>query len=82
MPDILGVGAIDEIVTVTDRDARAGVRHLAQQEAILAGAASGAVIHAAIAVAARADAAGKMIVAVLPDSGDRYFDHAAYQRED
>jgi cysteine synthase A len=58
------------------------VQLLAQQEAILVGPAGGAVLHAAITVARRPDSADKLLVAVLPDSGERYFDHRSYRQED
>ena len=82
VPDILGVDELDEVVAVDDRTAREHVQLLAQQEAILVGPAGGAVLHAAIAVARRAASADKLLVAVLPDSGERYFDHRSYRQED
>lgn len=82
IPDILGTGSLDEVIPVADAEARRAVQRLAREEAILAGPASGAVLHAALLIAGRPESAGKWIVAVLPDSGDRYFDHAAYRTED
>jgi cysteine synthase A len=82
VPDILGLHDLDEIVPVADDEACDGVRSLAIEEAILAGPASGAVIHAALRVARRRDLGDSpLIVAVLPDSGERYFDHRSYRQE-
>ncbi|MEQ1631057.1 MAG: cysteine synthase family protein [Planctomycetota bacterium] len=80
VPDILAIDELDEVVGVTCADARASVQQLAREEALLAGPASGAVLCAAIRIGKRPENAGKLIVAVLPDSGDRYFDHAAYRQ--
>jgi cysteine synthase A len=80
VPDILAVRHLDEIVQVTDDEARAGVHELAAKEAILVGPAGGAVLHAARRVAERMTS-GALVVAVLPDSGERYFDHRAYRQE-
>jgi cysteine synthase A len=62
----------DEVVDVTDDLAYATTRDLARREALLVGASSGGVVAAALQVATRADSAGKLIVAVLFDSGERY----------
>lgn len=82
VPDFLRGSDLDEIVAVTDGDARTSVLQLAREEAILVGPAGGAVVSAARAVAGRAENAGKLVVAILPDSGERYFDHASYRQED
>jgi len=82
VPDILGVRMLDEIVPVDDDDARRCVLRLAREEAVLAGPAGGAVMHAAITIATRPENRGKMIVAILPDTGERFFDHSAYRHED
>ena len=63
---------IDEVITVTDEDAGQGTINLAQKEGILAGISSGAAIHAALEVAKRPENKGKTIVAILPDTGERY----------
>ncbi len=72
VPAVLDVGVMDEVVTVTEEEAYAAGRLLARREGILAGISSGAALHAAIQVAARPDNAGKTVVVLLPDTGDRY----------
>lgn len=63
---------VDEILTVKDEDAFRGARLLAKHEGVLAGISSGAAFHAALQVARRKGNEGKTIVAVLPDTGERY----------
>ncbi len=63
---------VDEIIGVSDDDAFAGARLLARREGLLAGISSGAVIAAAIAIARLPENTGKTIVAILPDTGERY----------
>lgn len=72
VPEVLDVSVMDEVVTVTEEDAYAAGRLLARREGILAGISSGAALHAAIEVAARPENAGKTVVVLLPDTGDRY----------
>jgi len=72
VPDILRLDLVDEIIQVTDDDAIRTARQLARQEGILVGISSGAVAWVALQVAARPENAGRMIVAVLPDTGERY----------
>ena len=72
VPQVLNRSIIDEIVTVTDEDAMATARRLAREEGILAGISSGAAAWAALEVAKRAESRGKLIVVILPDSGERY----------
>jgi len=82
VPDILGASDVDEVIAISNSEARQGVALLARQEAILAGPAGGAVLQAALRVARRPQSGGGLIVAVLPDSGERYFDHDSYRQED
>ncbi len=72
IPDVLNRSLLDEVIAVTDQEAFAGARRLAREEGILAGVSSGAALHAALTVAARPDAAGKTIVVLLADTGERY----------
>ena len=72
VPEVLNRGILDEIITVTADEAFTASRRLAKEEGILAGISSGAITHAALKVAARPENKGKQIVAVLPDSGERY----------
>ena len=72
VPDILDLGVVDEVLPVTGEAAFAQTRALAQQEGILAGITSGAAVWAAIQLGKRPEFAGKTIVALLPDSGERY----------
>jgi cysteine synthase A len=72
VPDVLRVDLVDEVVRVTNEDAAATARRLAREEGILAGISSGAAASAALRVAARSENAGRLIVVVLPDTGERY----------
>jgi len=72
VPDILDMGLIDEVIAVADEDAVEMTRRLVLEEGILAGISSGAATWAAVAVACREDNEGKLIVVILPDSGERY----------
>lgn len=71
-PSILDMNIVDRVITVTEDDAYNAARYLAQQEGILAGITSGAVAHVAIQLAKQPENAGKNIVALLPDTGERY----------
>ena len=72
IPEVLDVGVMDEVVTVTEEEAYAAGRLLARREGVLAGISSGAALHAAIEVASRRENVGKTVVVLLPDTGDRY----------
>jgi len=72
IPQILRLDLADEIVQVTNEDAGATATRLAREEGILAGISSGAATWAALEVAKRAENKGKLIVVVLPDTGERY----------
>lgn len=72
VPEVLNTKIIDEIITVKNEQAFAVARQLAREEGILAGISSGAAAFAALQVAARPENKGKLIVVVLPDTGERY----------
>jgi cysteine synthase A len=72
VPDVLKLDFVDEIVPVKDDDAFQTARLLAKQEGILAGISSGAATYAALQLAKRPENAGKLIVVILPDTGERY----------
>ena len=72
VPDVLSRDLIDEIITVKEDDAYRTGRELAAHEGVLAGITSGAAVWAASQVAARPEFAGKNIVVILPDTGERY----------
>ena len=72
IPETLDRGIYDEVITVSDEQAYAAGRTLAAREGILAGITSGAALYAAIELAKRPENAGKCIVALMPDTGERY----------
>jgi cysteine synthase A len=72
IPQVLDRSILDEVIAVTDEEAFGCARRLGREEGIVAGVSSGAAVHAALAVAAREDVAGKLIVALLADTGERY----------
>jgi len=72
IPEILNTDIYDEIIQVTNEDAFEGGRWIGKKEGVLVGISSGAALYAAIEVAKREENAGKTIVVILPDSGDRY----------
>ncbi len=72
VPQVLDTGVYDEIITVTDDDAFAFGKLLGRREGVLVGISSGAALCAAVELAKRAENAGKTIVVLLPDTGDRY----------
>jgi len=78
IPEVLNRSILDEVIAVTDEEAFTCARRLARTEGIVAGVSSGAALHAALAVASRKDAAGKMIVVLLADTGDRYVSTALF----
>ena len=72
MPDVLNTKIYDEVMTVSDEDAFATARLMARSEGVLVGISSGAAAWAALELAKREENEGKVIVTLLPDTGDRY----------
>lgn len=78
IPEVLNVDAFDEVLTVSNDEAIAMTRRLAREEGILGGISSGAAVHAALVVAARPEWEGKLVVVVLPDTGERYLSNPVF----
>ncbi len=81
VPPILDRSVLDEIVTVTEDEAEAMTRRLASEEGILAGISSGAAVAAALRVVLRREAVGKTVVAILPDTGERYLSTSLFRAQ-
>lgn len=79
IPKVLDVSVIDEIVRVKDKDAIETGKMLSRKEGVLAGITSGAALWAATEIAKKDEYAGKTIVVLLPDSGDRYLSTALFE---
>ena len=79
VPDVLRMDLVDEIIKVTNEDAGIMARRLAKEEGILAGISSGAAAWAVLKVAQRPESEGKLIVVVLPDTGERYLSTWLFQ---
>ncbi len=79
VPDVLRTDLVDEIIKVTNEDAGIMARRLAKEEGILAGISSGAATWAVLEVAKRPESEGKLIVVVLPDTGERYLSTWLFQ---
>lgn len=81
VPETLDTSIYDEIIKVSNEDAFTAGRAIAQQEGVLVGISSGAALHAAKELAKRPENKGKVIVALLPDSGDRYLSTPLFSAE-
>jgi cysteine synthase A len=81
VPDVLKLDLVDEIVKVKDDDAFQTARQLAQMEGLLVGISSGAATYAALEVAKRPEHQGKLIVVILPDTGERYLSTPLFQEQ-
>ncbi len=78
MPSVLKTELIDEIIQVSNDDAIATARRLPKEEGLLVGISAGAAVHAALQLAREPRNAGKLIVVILPDSGERYLSSALF----
>ena len=79
IPEVLKMELVDEIIRVTNDDAGAAARRLAKEEGILAGISSGAATWAALEIAKRPENKGKLVVVILPDTGERYISTWLFQ---
>lgn len=79
IPEVLNKEIIDEIVMVSNEDALETARRLAREEGVLAGISSGAATFAALEIARRPENSGKMIIVILPDTGERYLSTVLFQ---
>jgi cysteine synthase A len=79
VPDTLNTGIYDEIITVSNEDSFKAGRAIAKAEGLLIGISSGAALHAATELARRPENAGKTIVVILPDTGERYLSTALFE---
>jgi cysteine synthase len=80
VPEVLNRNVMDEIIQVSHENAGEMARRMAKEEGILVGISSGAALWAALEVAKRKEAEGKMIVVILPDSGERYLSTWLFQK--
>ena len=80
VPRTYDASVVDEVIPVTDEDAAEGARLLSAREGLLCGISSGAAFHAALTLSRRAENAGKVIIALLPDTGERYLSTGLFDR--
>ncbi len=80
VPDVLNRNVIDEIIQVRHEDAGEMARRIAKEEGILVGISSGAALWAALEIAKHKEAKNKVIVVILPDSGERYLSTWLFQK--
>ena len=79
VPKVFDISVVDEVIPVSDADAFAMTKDLLSKEGIICGISSGAAAHAALKVAARAESTGKLIVVILPDTGERYLSTTLFE---
>lgn len=81
VPDVLKRELVDEVIRVRDEDAMETSRSLAREEGLLVGISAGAAVFAALEVAKRKESEGKLLVVVLPDTGERYLSTSLFQQQ-
>jgi len=79
VPKVINRQVVDEIIQISNKEAAAMTKWLAREEGIIAGISGGAAVHAASKVAARKEFAGKLIVVLIPDTGERYLSLSLFE---